>query len=142
MRGLSIRQPWAWYIAHGTKRVENRGRQTRYRGPLLIHASKSMTVAEYRAADLFVRGFDSALADRCPSPGALPLGAVVAVARLVDVVHVLDRVRWSDAPWFVGDYGWVLDDVRPLAEPIPWSGTLGLWSVPDELRDAALRGAS
>lgn len=35
---LTIRQPWAWSIVHGRKRVENRSWQMNYRGPLLIHA--------------------------------------------------------------------------------------------------------
>lgn len=34
---LTVRQPWAWCIEHG-KPVENRTWQTRYRGPLAIHA--------------------------------------------------------------------------------------------------------
>lgn len=37
------------------------------------------------------------------------------------------RVR----PWFVGRYGWLLDDRRALPEPIPCRGMQGLWTVPD-----------
>ena len=42
MKALSIRQPWAWAIIHAGKDVENRPWGTRYRGPLLIHASKTL----------------------------------------------------------------------------------------------------
>lgn len=38
MKVLTVRQPWAWAIAHGGKDVENRATLWRYRGPLLIHA--------------------------------------------------------------------------------------------------------
>ena len=31
-----------------------------------------------------------------------------------------------------GRYGWVLEDVRALGEPIPARGMLGLWEVPEE----------
>jgi len=38
IRALTVRQPWAHMIAHCGKTVENRGRQTRYRGQVAIHA--------------------------------------------------------------------------------------------------------
>ena len=52
MKALSIRQPWAWLIVNGHKRFENRDWKPnnpcrRFRGPVLIHASKGMTRDEY-----------------------------------------------------------------------------------------------
>lgn len=38
VRAITVRQPWAWAIAHGGKTVENRSRGTKHRGTLLIHA--------------------------------------------------------------------------------------------------------
>jgi len=35
--------------------------------------------------------------------------------------------------WFSGPFGWVLDDVRTLAKPIPCKGQRGLWDLPAEL---------
>jgi len=48
MKALSIRQPWAWLIAHGHKLYENRdwskyNPHKRQRGPILIHAGQGMT---------------------------------------------------------------------------------------------------
>ncbi len=40
IKGLSVRQPFAWAIACAGKTVENRSRMTAYRGLLAIHASK------------------------------------------------------------------------------------------------------
>jgi hypothetical protein len=42
IKAISIRQPWAWAIVTGEKDVENRSSHfpQRYRGPVLIHASK------------------------------------------------------------------------------------------------------
>jgi hypothetical protein len=37
-RALTVRQPFAWRIVHGTKRVENRTRPIQTRGLILIHA--------------------------------------------------------------------------------------------------------
>ena len=45
LKALSIRQPWAWLIVNGFKDVENRNWRTHWRGRLLIHASKGMTLA-------------------------------------------------------------------------------------------------
>lgn len=41
MKALSIRQPWAWMILHAGKDIENREWPTRFRGRVLIHASKA-----------------------------------------------------------------------------------------------------
>lgn len=40
MKAISIKQPWAKFIAQGFKTIEVRTWQTRYRGPLLIVSSK------------------------------------------------------------------------------------------------------
>jgi hypothetical protein len=109
IRALTIRQPWAALIAQGTKRVENRTWGTAWRGTLLIHAGKS--------------------ADPYPDDVARVNGtdvrsAIVAVATLADI-HVCDGAcsPWAEA----GRHHWVLSDVRPVAEPVPYMGALGLW---------------
>src|SRR5689334_13701824 len=73
MKALSIRQPWAWLIvrpdlvgaaraaaiaAGEVKDIENRSWPTKFRGRVLVHASKSMTRAEYEDAQdpLWSRG--------------------------------------------------------------------------------------
>ena len=40
VKGISIRQPYAWLVASGLKPIENRSQNTRYRGRLLILASQ------------------------------------------------------------------------------------------------------
>ena len=55
MRALSLRQPFAWLVVHGGKRIENRlwHLPTRMVGvPFLIHAAKGMTKDEYREGSL------------------------------------------------------------------------------------------
>lgn len=49
---------------------------------------------------------------------------MVAVARLTEVVTD------ADDDWFVGPYGWVLDQVQAI-KPIPCAGNRGLW-YPDQ----------
>jgi hypothetical protein len=52
MKARSVCQPWAWAIVHGVKMVENRWRRTNFRGPLVIHASRSRRYLEEDFADL------------------------------------------------------------------------------------------
>lgn len=134
MKALSIRNPWAWAITHGGKRVENREWQCppTYRGPLLIHASKWHSDAE------IVDTMDSIRHLLPPSDGK-PLtlrmfkeqlrGVIVARAELVAItrnhrtghgVDVLTRVcRWCG----VGGAAVETSDDCPTPDP---------WAVPDQ----------
>jgi hypothetical protein len=115
---LSIRQPWAWLILHGGKRIENRPRRSHYRGIFMLHASLGCTRAEYKRAVWFAH--ECGFAGRVPLLDELPRGGVVGVARLTDCVEA------STSPWFVGEFGYVLDDVRPLPF-VPCNGALGFF---------------
>ena len=151
MKTLTLTQPWASLVAIGAKTVETRSWRTEYRGPIAIHAAK---------------GFPREARDTCEympfvqeleRPGiysgssALPRGAVVATAELVDVVSTeriyadISRGRWSrhvkggmvmisDLEFDFGDfseepmrYAWLLANVVRLGVPIPAKGMLGLW---------------
>lgn len=133
-KALSIRQPWAWLIARGSKPVENRTWATNYRGPLLIHASSGMTRTEYETAKAFLN--DMRLPTiRLPVFDDLARGGIVGIATLVACV------RAHDSPWFAGPVGWVLTGARPL----PFyavKGTLGLFEVEvaQEINDAIRTG--
>jgi hypothetical protein len=37
-----------------------------------------------------------------------------------------------------GRFGWVLDDIEPLREPVPARGSLGLWTIDDSLLQAGI----
>jgi hypothetical protein len=126
MNALSIRQPWAHLILHGGKDIENRTWPTRVRGRILIHAAKGMTIAEWEDALLFAHrncGVPrSTLAGDFERDG-LPRGGIVGS------VEIVDCVRSSASPWFVGDYGFVLRD--PIVLPfMPCTGRLGFFDVP------------
>src|SRR3972149_7840037 len=79
LKCLSLRQPWAWAVVDGGKNIENRTWNTRVRGPILIHAAKGMTGAEYDVAMLFCkeRGLE------LPNPKLLARGGIVGAARLI-----------------------------------------------------------
>jgi hypothetical protein len=110
MKALTVRQPWAWAIAHAGKNIENRDWFTHYRGPIAIHAGLGRD-------DLgeLPRGV------RKPDERDLVAGAIVAMADLVDIVES------ARSKWFKGSYGWVLANVKPLKKPVSCKGRLGLW---------------
>ena len=130
MKTLSIRQPWAWLILHGGKDIENRDWKysCHYRGPLLIHASQTCSRDDYDAAVFFCQQRNLPLP---PPRDKLERGGVVGV------VDMVDCVRDSDSPWFVGTFGFVLENPRPL-ELYPCKGRLGLFDL--ELPPHVLEG--
>ena len=52
MKAISFWQPWATAIAAGVKKIETRGWQTAYTGPLAIHAAKRRGPAEREFASV------------------------------------------------------------------------------------------
>lgn len=129
MRALTIRQPWADAIAHGTKRVENRT----WRAPaqhigtrILIHAG----LQEDRHA-ILPYGQNIAC-----SVWPDNRRAIIAVATLSES-HRASDARCCDSDWAEPDvYHWLLHDVTKLPEPVPCNGRLGLWTPPFFVLDA------
>lgn len=113
LRCLSVRQPWAWAIIHGPKRIENRSRPTNYRGQLLIHAAKAVDrLGDYGNGE--------------PAKSELVFGAIIGIVDLIDCVSV-EEVK--SQPFAEGPFCWILDNVRAFT-PFPCSGSLSLWKPP------------
>jgi hypothetical protein len=129
MRTLTICQPYAHAIIHGTKRCENRDWNMRYRGPLLIHAGKSRAWISKDALGCY--------------PGIV-FGAVIGRVEVVDCLEAEAYVaKYGDDAW--GCFGrFCIRVVNPLAfaQPIPWKGQLGLFDVPDAAVKDALAGVA
>lgn len=125
MKALTIHQPFASAIITGLKRVENRSWQTRYRGPLAIHASKAPTQTEWLT---YVQ--EIALMNAGLEIKSLPHGAIIGIVELVDCRYSYEYI--ADNPrdeWAFGPMCWVMANPRKLATPIPIRGRLGLWNI-------------
>ena len=114
---LSIRQPWAWLICHGIKRLENRTWTTSHRGGILIHTGKHVTPGD----DAVARCLAEADGFTIPPLSDLPRGGIVGRADLVDVIN------YSTSQWFMGPLAFVLENAAPL----PFKPLLGRrWLFP------------
>lgn len=126
---LSVRQPWAWAIIHAEKNIENRSwyarhpaRRYRPNGPICIHAAQGMGKGEYEDAAEFI---EKVSGKPCPKPHELTRGAIIGT------VEIVDGVTHSLSPWWMGPYGLVLANPRPVTsygrEPIRAKGELGFF---------------
>lgn len=150
LRTITVRQPWAHAIPHG-KNIENRSRGTRHRGPIGIHAGKAWSTRGavdrrvVEALSSWVRE-DQVGLDPDSFRRLLDFGVLLAVADLVDThpaagcCQPWGEERYPDAAQL---WHWVLERVRPLVEPIPMAGQLGLWNarVPADQLPAGLFAA-
>ena len=130
---LTLWQPWAHAMCSLGKRIENRpwappawllGQR------LAIHAGATMDRASFeRLRVLLPDDLDLS---------SLPRKAVVATCRLVMVVTVgtYDDLPEDQRRWFVGPYGWLVDDLRVLSQPVPCRGFQKLWRMPEDVRAA------
>lgn len=123
MKALSVKNPWAWAIIHGGKDVENRTWTTTYRGPILIHASKSW--ADGAAHNLMVQRALERVGRDIAYPTYEARGVILGQVELVDCVEDSESL-WAEK----GAWHWVLQNPRPLLTPIPVKGSLGLWDYP------------
>lgn len=121
MKALTIKQPWLYAITDLNKRIENRT----WKPPewiigqrIGLHASREDDLSGF-AAFRDITGVDA--------PHDLPRGCIVSTARVVGFCN------HSEDDWFVGPYGWVLDDIsKVFPGPVSCRGALGLWDVPFE----------
>lgn len=172
MKALSIRQPWCHAILHLGKRVENRDWSgCAYRGPVLLHASKTLVRREFHDAVQSIveiinakPGEEGALVSRfahveypkrgmfaaeprcCPVPD-LPFGGIVGRARIVDAFDQRSSAPKDPRTWTAAMSPWYAGGfalVLADVEPlpfIPWKGSLGFFDVPDEIVEAAIADA-
>lgn len=153
---LTIRQPWEWAIEHG-KPVENRSWKMSYRGPLWLHAgSRSRWDRDGEHSQLVRRAWNAWVRMR---PDAAELlggpvrnchlirfGVVSALAYVTGCHHASDcagsvaafrGAHLCDQWAAYGQFHIELRCVRPLPEPVPCRGALGLWRLPEDVEKAA-----
>jgi hypothetical protein len=135
---LGLWQPWASLMALRLKKIETRSFSTGSRGWIAIQATKTWNAD--LAATCRLEPFRTHLREAGYTDASLlPRGVVVALGRLVDVQRT-ERLHPEPTEHAYGDYsrgrwGWIFDEVIPLAQPEPLRAQRGLFPLPSE--DAA-----
>lgn len=145
MKIITVRPPWAEAIIFAGKDVENRTRNLAgsYRGPLAIHSSKRLaTLDEMTAFRSAHPAAHRKLGELTRAGHPSTLGKILGVVELVDVHHgpeygggchklnsplPVTPTYGLCSPWGeAGAHHLVLANPRPLAEPIPFVGSLAM----------------
>ena len=136
MRALTLHQPWASLIAEGLKEYETRSWAPNY-------ADKGEVIAIHAGVTAAKRDEIPELYDLLNDD--LPVGAILAVGRLVSVdrteqLHdVLSEQERMCGDFSDGRYAWrfaeviQLENVHGHPRPIPCRGAQGLWTVPPDV---------
>ena len=114
---LNIAQPNAHYIMFDGKNVENRTMTSSYRGTIAIYASKTYQKSLFEDQEI--------TKEDCS------FGCIVGFADIVDCI-VEEEVTKKTKEWFCGPYGYILENIRPLKEPIavtPPKGAIIWWTL-------------
>ena len=123
-RVLTLRPVWAWAVLHAGKRLENRSWSTSWRGWIWIHSGSAPTTDVER--DVLRRSL-RLLGIEMSDLDDFPRGAIVARARIADVIDNANRVV-GQGPWQSTDgYAFLLAEVQQLAVPVSARGALNLW---------------
>lgn len=126
MKAISIQEPYASLIAYGYKKIETRSWATKYRGEILIHASKSkkylQSIKDENILDLIKKI-------------NLSHGKIICKATIVDCIKMDDKFiseiktkpEYILGIYEIGRYAWVLENIQLLTCPIEVKGKLNIW---------------
>lgn len=128
MKVLSIKEPYASLIVNNVKKIETRSWKTKYRGELLIHASKT----KEKNLTKEVVSISKNIHINC--------GKIICRANLKDCVYMdeefIKKIKENPTEYHCGEYkigryAWILEDIKPLV-PIPAKGKLNIWNYDGE----------
>jgi hypothetical protein len=141
MKALTLWQPWASLVALGEKKVETRVWETKYRGPLAIHAAAQLPpkwLGVSQCTSEFRRELADVLLVRTPHLDSrvkdLARGAVLCIVRLVAieraerVAGILCQRELIFGNYEEGRYAWFFEMVEKFDDPIPAKGNRMLWN--------------
>lgn len=151
MKALSIRPPWAYMVIYGVPYmlpIRNPDGTTRLEpsGRVIIKNIENRAWPLPKGFEVPQRIYihvgkrEDRLTDEifyfCCKRVGLPLGGLMAMyskylarGAVIGEVTVTAQVMASNNPWFVGPYGFVLQNPKPYREAIPCRGQLGFFNL-------------
>ena len=138
---LSIKQPWAWLICAGYKDIENRDwgigkdKNPMFTIPLpsrvYVHTGKSQDELTKETIAFVLRRLDNKQAANfmlhCQIQAGVP--PLFAFDSVIGEVTITACVKESASPWFVGEFGFKLENPTLYKVPITYPGKLGFFEV-------------
>lgn len=129
MKILSLIEPYATLIKNNKKVIETRSWKTNYRGELYIHASMS----KISKNDLNNPPLMQLIENE-----NMNYGYIICKCKLVDCIYMtkefINDIKENNyqeyicGDYQVGRYAWILENVKPLKQPIKAKGRLGIWN--------------
>ncbi|MDD3453207.1 MAG: NUDIX domain-containing protein [Bacilli bacterium] len=129
MKIITIKEPWASLIINGYKKFEFRNWKTKYRGNILIQASKNPDLKNINKFNDYKLKYAS--------------GEIIGQAQLTDCILVDNKLKKQlcEQNNLVYEnveenkYALSLDNVVKFENKIPCKGQLGIWNYNEELRN-------
>lgn len=136
MKALSLSRPWTTAVERHGKRVENRTRWAPH--PHLTSRARRIvgeTIALHSSGTYDGQGAVAIqrITGILYGPKDTPIKAVTSVVKVAGLLLPGDVCPDGQEAWYFGSLAFLLDDVRPLAHPVPIAGGLGLWNLPAEV---------
>ena len=137
MKVLSLTEPCATLIKEKKKLVETRSWKTSYRGELYIHASSTKIPKEWKDDIEFMN---------LVKDNPLNFGNIICRCNLIDCIYmtkeyVEDKKKNNHQEYICGKYeegryAWILEDIKPLDNPIKAKGHLSIWNYEENEKGA------
>lgn len=129
MKVLSLTEPCATLIKEKKKLIETRSWKTSYRGELYIHASSTKIPKEWKQDEEFMS---------LAKDNSLNFGNIICKCNLVDCIYMtkeyVENIKKNNYQEYIcgkyeeGRYAWILEDIKPLDNPIKAKGHLSIWN--------------
>ena len=125
MKCISLKQPYAEFLAIGKKTIETRRWSTKFRGSFLIHASRTV---DFEACKHYNTDRDKIIK-----------GAIIGKAVIYDVKEYQNTIEFESDKnkhlslnEFVNNkhlYGFLIKDAIKFDKPVPYLGKMGFFEV-------------
>ena len=138
MKAISLWQPWASLWVLRIKKDETRSWEFPkwYTGPVAIHAAQKRIklddIDEYYLEGI-LKGLNIAGLEFGELPRGKFIGVCDSIASDLIIDYQKDELEDMLGDWKPGRYAWKPGNMRPLPEPIPFTGRQRIFNVDDHI---------
>ena len=131
MKAISIKQPWAHFIAEGVKTIELRSWQTKYRGQLLIVSSLNPAEILKKFKETDNEGRNKVQDLEYADFDYMYFGRAICICELYQIEPFSKKhEKAALCGFYPGLFAWHLRNIRSV-KPVPLKGKLNFFEVED-----------